>query len=712
MNQLVRLLDASAPYLLGAFLVAAIAILVIAFLRRERIDQVFASIDRLQQSSTFKGIASIVVIAVLGLGYGLTVAALNAPVSQEMAENAEAFIQFQESRATTPEEAAAIDANAIRDAYAQIARNPDIERLLGVAFGAIAALSLAAIWLGLAITYVGLLFVGIGLALPMALWGPTQGLGRLALGFIPLLFILLTLLQLARLALNFSTPTFSIARNVLSEAVRMKIGLLFIVILLLLLAITPGALTETQPLRFRVQQWMQYGLGLGYVVLVLFTVFFSVSTITFEQRDKTIWQTATKPVRASSYLLGKFLGVMTLNTILLGVIAGGVFIFTQYLRYQPADGEQAYMLTETGIDTTAYPMYMTDDRKLLEESVLVARRAAQPEEPEIDIAAIEQVVNEAARDFAVREGATMSQSYYDRMLKDSIEATRALSRTIPLGTFQQFTFKGIDLGALAPGELLTLRIKVNAGSNDPSAVYKVNFMFSEAETNPETGELQPVRPVPWPIDTNGFKDLALKDAQTITFPPVIYDPNTGEPLARLVGEDGVCLIAIGNFAGNKQEISIPPDGLEILYATGGFEQNFFRVAAIILVKLSLIAAVALAASTFLSFPVACLVALGTLFAAESAGFLLQALDYYRIENLRGEVEYHRYIVRGVSIPVAYMFEAYAELRPIERIADGRLLSWSLFLRSLAIIGTAAAVILSLGIFAFRRRELAIYSGST
>ena len=111
----------------------------------------------------------------------------------------------------------------------------------------------------------------------------------------------------------------------------MKISVVFIVILLVLMALIPNSLTEDQPLRFRVQQWLSYGLGFSYAVLALLTLFLSVATVAFEQRDKIIWQTATKPVASWQYVLGKWSGVMVLNLVLLSVSAGGVYIFTEFL---------------------------------------------------------------------------------------------------------------------------------------------------------------------------------------------------------------------------------------------------------------------------------------------------------------------------------------------------------------------------------------------
>ena len=45
------------------------------------------------------------------------------------------------------------------------------------------------------------------------------------------------------------------------------------------------------------------------------TLFLSCATVAFEIRERQIWQLMTKPVHRINYLLGKWVGVATLNVI-------------------------------------------------------------------------------------------------------------------------------------------------------------------------------------------------------------------------------------------------------------------------------------------------------------------------------------------------------------------------------------------------------------
>ena len=95
---------------------------------------------------------------------------------------------------------------------------------------------------------------------------------------------------------------------------------------------------------------------------------------------------------------------------------------------------------------------------------------------------------------------------------------------------------------------------------------------------------------------------------------------------RLVGSNGVLRVDFANGDVTTGEVNpeamyFPPGSVEVSYAHGGYQANFVRVAVVLWVKLAFLSMLAIAASTFLSFPVACMVAMGTFLAAESSGFL-------------------------------------------------------------------------------------------
>ncbi len=661
------------------------------------LSQLWQRLDLLQKTTRFKVIASIVVL-VLSIGsYGAIVVAMNSalPVADQTQVQDEASPEGAEriERST-----AQILEERLQSGIAEAQRETPVETVLAAAYIVCTIFALAAIWLGLAMTYLGLSLLAAAVAYPLTLIPGFQGVGRLGLSVIPLVFILVTLLEIARLLLGGSHPVFAIARNLLNEAVRMKISLVFIVILLILLAVIPTALNEEQPLRYRVQQWMQYGTGFGYIVLALMTVFFCAASVAFEQRDKIIWQTVTKPVPAWAYISGKWFGVMVLNAVLLLVVSGGVFLFTQYLELQPARGEVAYhriidRTSETGVRDTSVreegqPDYRTLDRRLLEDQVLVARVGVEPLRELPDPQRVEQAVDRRIQEMQTEDpNLEPTEALRDGLRREINEQARAFERAVPLGTIRVFVFRGLEEFVGSDKEL-SLRYQIQAGSNDPSELYTVGFRINNVNWPP--AQTQSGR--------DGIRQVGLKITQVMSIP------------AGLISDDGVLVLEVYNFPNNPQSFVFPPDGLEILYPASGYELNFTRVCTVLLIKLGFIAAVAIALSTFLSFPVAVVVTLCVLFATESAGYMAESLGSFSTTTAEGNVLPLNAIAKPMTELVVWVFGVYTSLRPIESLSDGRLLSWGNLAYTMGAIGLWTVSTLAFGILMFRNRELAIYSG--
>lgn len=635
--------------------------------------------DALQKSRVFKIVASLVVVGVAIALFATYMVARNAPGSE-----VSNLISMLEQRAT---EGASPDAEDARGDVTVVDTGlRAVERVLrggsivtGVAVGAASAagLALVIIWLGLGLTYLLLALVAVLIAWPLQ--GPLgmPGLAQLTLGLTVLAASFTALMQGARILLSGPGPVFAIAKNVLAEAVRMKVSLIFIVLLLLLLASLPLLLNEEQPLRYRVQAFLQYATGGAFWVVALLTLFFSASTVTGEQRDKVIWQTVTKPVAPWQYLLGKWLGVVTLAAVLMAVCGTTIFLFTEYLRSQPARGEDAPYVASGG-------EVISEDRLVLETQVLAARVSVGPimrysrSDPEFQSAVAGYIENERIRepDFAVDpERREQVETDLFKSLLDSYFA-------IEPGKWETFVFR--DLGrARAMGAALTLRYRVDMGSNRPDQTARITFVVNQA------GQL---------VRESG---LGTWHTVSLTSNAITPDGNLELIVLNADGETGYM---------NPSTISFPRDGLEISYSVGSYRSNFVRVMLVLLVKLAFLSMLTIWASTFVSFPVACIVAMGTFFMAEGAGYLKDALENYATTTTKGETLYLQTVATWIAAVVQRVFAIYAELKPTGKLVDGRLLSVRSTLGGVTVLLAWTAALYGMAVLIFRRRELATYSG--
>jgi ABC-type transport system involved in multi-copper enzyme maturation permease subunit len=645
---------------------------------RERLGK----LDHLQKGKLFKIITSsvIVVVASILIGYGL----LNN--SPENAEMTRLINELPKTVTTLSGEEIVNPRLAQVQQVQQLLNNAKPGMLLAVGSAVISLMLVLVVWMGLGLVYP--LLAGIAVGIFFALRGTSfEIVGSIAVGMIILTLSFMVLMRAASMLLSYSNPVLAIARNVLAEAIRMKISLVFIVMLFFVLAAMPMLLNDDQSLRYRIQNFLQYASGFTFLFIAMLVVFFGAATVTYEQREKVIWQTMTKPVAAWQYLLGKWLGVVTLAAILLTVSASGVFLFTEYLRNQTANGE---VLPYQAADSTG----ITEDRLILETQVLSSRVAVpftlpfSSRSPFFQNALEAQIEKERLQQPGYNPDLAERQALLSKIFKDEI--SDYLSIDPETEKYEMFTFNGLQR-AKDLGVPLTLRYKINAEGNRPDIFYILTFAF-------DNGVIFPPR------------RTGLGFSHTLTIPPDFI--NADGQIRVQIFNGQLHSAADGNvdIQTNINTFTIPPDGLEISYSVGGYRSNFVRVFFVLWVKLAMLAMLAVWASTFASFPVACLIAGGLFFIGQSAGFVQDALPGWGTTDVNGNPSFFRAVIYHFADWISSLFKVYNDMRPTTRLADGRLLSWGSVSKGIGALGAIAGVFYLLGVYIFRRRQLAIYSG--
>ena len=157
------------------------------------------------------------------------------------------------------------------------------------------------------------------------------------------------------------------------EGVRMRIVLVFLVVLAFLVLRMPFALRGDETLTGRLQSFLAYSLGALSLLLSLATVFFSCATLTGEIKERSLHLVVTKPVSRFQILVGKWFGVNLLNLLIVVLCSGAIYGFARFIRSRPEQFER--------------------DRLQVRDVVWTARVAASPTVPtkEIATAAAEDV---------------------------------------------------------------------------------------------------------------------------------------------------------------------------------------------------------------------------------------------------------------------------------------------------------------------------------
>lgn len=469
-------------------------------------------------------------------------------------------------------------------------------------------------------------------------------------------WLFLTGLGLLKLFLRLEWAPLSVARTLLDEAVRMRLAVGFIAVLIFALAVLPATQSPDTPLRYRIQTFLSFGLGLTATLLSLLTVFLSCASLSHEIQDQRIFSVVTKPIGRGAYLLGKWLGLMLLNGLLLGVAGVLLIGFTLLLAREP------------GIDP--------QDAQAVDREVLVARESVQP----VSLEPLEIRAQARLDKLRASNAAVLQELGEDATYAQLLEQERNAWRNIEPRGRATFVFEDLR-AAKAAGREVQVRYLLRVSKEPPDGVLAVGLLL-----NGRAGVLTSK------VNVHQLLAIAPDDIQ----------------------ESGRVELTIVNLnprnpkATPEATLSIPPgNGLEALWERGGFVPNFARGAVILWIKLGFLAMCGLAAGAFLSFPVAALLTLAVFVIATASGFLVEALGYFGDNERSAGLKTATAVVRWAGLLLAELLGPYSRYAPGERVVDGRIVPWSDVAGCLGWIGVlwtglAAAV----AWLVFRARELA------
>lgn len=448
----------------------------------------------------------------------------------------------------------------------------------------------------------------------------------------------------------------AIAINTIKQALRMKIAIIFIVLLLILLPIMGVSMTGDGTLKGRLQTFISYGLSLNNILLCLLAIVVSVYTVTSDIKQRQIYTVITKPIRRFEFILGKLLGVILLGSALLIFFSAIIYSITIYMpRFYDVTEEE---LTE------------------LDNEFYTARASILP--PEIDVS------QEAAEDYKkLIESGQLEElfgGYSKREVLSQLANRRKLEkRAASVG--QELLWEFNNIKPLGPDESLFIRFKYDV-SVEPADGQVFGQWLAGDYRHVRYG-IQPETP----IYSSERKD-AIRTFCEIEIP------------ADAVAEDGYLAIVFFNIPLNNTVVIFPlEDGLELLYKADTFTTNFIRAVLLILFRMIFLACLGVLAASFLSFPVAILLCLVIFSVATISGFVLESFDFLSA-NL---TSVYSYTIR----PIIQLLPQFDKANPTKYLVSARLLSWLYLAKVLVLmVFVKAFLVLLLSLLVFSFREIA------
>ena len=117
----------------------------------------------------------------------------------------------------------------------------------------------------------------------------------------------------------------AVARNTIAQAVRMKVAVVVIVLLLVVLPVMSFIVVGDGTLVGKLQTFASYGMSLVGILLCVLTISMSAYTLTSDLKLKQIFLVVSKPVCRYQILIGKFIGIAIIDVVLLVVFSSIIF---------------------------------------------------------------------------------------------------------------------------------------------------------------------------------------------------------------------------------------------------------------------------------------------------------------------------------------------------------------------------------------------------
>jgi hypothetical protein len=407
------------------------------------------------------------------------------------------------------------------------------------------------------------------------------------LGMIGLTIGLFGGIALLRALFSGSHPVIAVARTIIEEAIGTRLTILLAVIVIISLPTLPLLLDPSERLAYRIQFFLAWSLSGATVLLAILSIALCCSSVCGDIDSKRIHMALAKPLQRWEYVLGKWLGVVALQAVLVALVGIGVYGFTAALARLPASDNL--------------------DRLAVEEQVLTARAALRPSHP-------------SGEEFEKSVAATIEQirkddpSTFDKAPAGARQRIRSHKvhewHTVTADAVSTYVFTGLEPKRIN-ARLLQLRLKpFTLNSSISDAQVKFALWLND-------------RAYPFRDGRHEEYTLATDMIHTIDVP------------TSVIAADGTLRVTIENrnlvMPGEDVPTSIsfiPGKGLELLYRVGGFEGNFLRGLTVMWAKLAMLAAAAVAAATWLGFPTALLASLMIYISAAAQAFFADAIDIY------------------------------------------------------------------------------------
>ncbi len=441
----------------------------------------------------------------------------------------------------------------------------------------------------------------------------------------------------------------AIARVSLQGALRSRLVVAMLGLLLLTVVVLPATIRGDGTLAGYTQVQIRYGLGAAGMILTVMTLWAAAAAVSLDVETRRVQTVVTKPVGPFTLWLGKWLGLCVMNAVLLA--ACGAVVFAMFL-WKTREGP-----------------WDPDEARDFREHVRVARIPVSP-----DLAHLDRRI--AEEEEAIRRDPEAPVDVRDARAVREVARQRAVARELFVAPDSEKSWRFEPPRRIRTDRPLVLRFRLAAAR---MSMEPVEGAF-RVQAGPQTTDLIPVAAPP-------------NRTTTLTLPPLSLAP--GQPVTvTFVNRDQPAVFSAG-------------EGLRLGVYETSFAVNYGRALLMMYVRLVFIAALGVTAGALFSFPVAAFVTGCLVFFVAMTAFVRTTPDAAHSHGgPPPEASPWEAFANRVAGAIHPVFVPLTDPDYLEMVSTGESVTWGLALRSLGFKIGVYGGLLALGATAvLRRREL-------
>ena len=449
----------------------------------------------------------------------------------------------------------------------------------------------------------------------------------------------------------------SVASLTMRAAVRSRLVACLALVLVCVIIAMPTTAQGDGTLAGELQVLLHFTLGMSGFILGVATLWAACAAISRDIEERRIRLVAVKPVRKGEIWVGKWLGLMTLNAIMLLAVGAATCAFLAWRVHRHSGGPEAR--------EAAYSRVLVGQRRIL------PRQEALTRETQAELEAVREHLAAEGKQLSGYERGSITAFFRRRLL-----AERAV---VGAGEIKTWVFD-LPKGGFREGAACTIRVNVS----------------------PVSGVMHPERGT-WEIGSGDARHVA-DGAELVRSAGRMVIPGS------LLMKVDALQVSYAHPPGERAILFDAEKPVELLVAEHSFLYNLCCSLLMVFFQLALLAALGLAAGTVFSFPVATFLSAAiVLLSATGHYFTVSEKSDSRspIAALQQDESFLYRVGEALIVRLEYIAGPALRAHPFADLSDGILITGKALGQAGALMLIYVAVLALVSSAVLSRRELAL-----